>query len=342
MRKMRRGSWVLVFQSLIGLGLLVAWLLVVDTQSLLANLGAVKWRTIALAGALGVLSLSIRSVRWKQVLSPVANVPFPDLWAIGLASSLINFVIPVRSGELARGVFLKQRYAVRMSVSLPTVVLDRSLDLLAVVLIGIVGALGGLAIDRSISVVIGLGAALLIGFAAFVLFAILARQRLSMLIQRLIPKSLGQPLRERVIQVMEGFLVGFASVGTHPRMLLPLVGLSLLAALVDSAVFLVLFADLGAGIAPFAILVGYALFAITFVVPGAPGYIGSMEAFGSLVFGALGMQTAVAASGIVVYHALNAALLAIGGGLAFWLLGARPGSVWRSVTQAEPEAPSSL
>jgi len=83
-------------------------------------------------------------------------------------------------------------------------------------------------------------------------------------------------------------------------------------------------------------LTGYALFAITFIVPGAPGYIGSMEAFGSLVFGAaLGIPQAASASVVLIFHALNALLLGILGGIAIWALGFRPSSAFRSVVDAQ-------
>jgi uncharacterized membrane protein YbhN (UPF0104 family) len=59
-----------------------------------------------------------------------------------------------------------------------------------------------------------------------------------------------------------------------------------------------------------------------------------MEAFGSLVFGALGVETAEAASVIVLFHALSAVLLGLMGGLAIWVLGLRPTSAFRSVLQS--------
>jgi uncharacterized membrane protein YbhN (UPF0104 family) len=90
-----------------------------------------------------------------------------------------------------------------------------------------------------------------------------------------------------------------------------------------------LFQSLGANV-PYAIVItGYALFALTFLVPGAPGYIGSMEAFGSLVFSALGVGVELAASAVVLFHALNALMLGVVGGLSMWVLGLRPISAVR-------------
>jgi hypothetical protein len=59
-----------------------------------------------------------------------------------------------------------------------------------------------------------------------------------------------------------------------------------------------------------------------------------MEVFGSLVFGALGMGVETAASTVVLFHALNAVMLGVTGGLALWALGLRPSTAVRSFIEA--------
>jgi uncharacterized membrane protein YbhN (UPF0104 family) len=59
-----------------------------------------------------------------------------------------------------------------------------------------------------------------------------------------------------------------------------------------------------------------------------------MEAFGSLVFSALGVGRELAASSVVLYHALNAVMLGILGGLAMWTLGVRPVSAVKDFIEA--------
>lgn len=289
------------------------------------------------AAVLAVLSSAARSVRWGTLLGHYMKLKLNEVWRIGLASSLINFVIPIRSGELARALFLKQLHKIPISVSLPTVAVDRSLDLFAVVVVGAIGAVGGIAIEGSVSVVLLLGGLLFLGFAGFVLTAIMAQDRLQALFERSLPAALGEQMRDRILGLIQGVLTGFAAIGKRPAALLPLVSLSLAATALDAGVLLVLFASLGIAISPVIALVGYALFVITFLVPGAPGYIGSMEAFGSLVFGALGVGGVQAASVIVLFHALNAVMLGLLGGLAIWTLGLRPRSALRSVLKTEPE-----
>ena len=322
-------------QTLLGAGLLAGWLWVVDLRAVAQTLGQARWGYILLAAGISIVSTWIRAARWRTILRPVAVVPQLDVWLISLASSLISFLVPLRTGELARTLFLKQRDKIPISASLPTVAVDRSLDLLAVLVIGALGALSGMRVAGVMSTALALGAALFAAFAGFVVLAIFSQKRMVALADRLLPRSLGDPLHQRLLGILRGLLDGFAAIGRTPRALIGLIGLSLVANLIDATVLLVLFLGLGTVVSPLVVMTGFALFSITFLIPSAPGYVGSMEAFGSLIFGALGAGEIAAASTIVLYHALNTVLLGLGGGLAIWALGLRPQAAFRSVLQAE-------
>ena len=322
-------------QTLLGAGLLAAWLWVVDLRAVGQTLGQARWGYILLAAGVSIVSTWIRAARWRAILRPVALVPRLDVWLISLASSLISFLIPLRTGELARALFLKQRHKLPISATLPTVAVDRSFDLLAVLVIGAVGALSGLRVAGVMSTALALGAALFAAFAGFVVLAIFSQERVLALADRFLPRSLGDPLRHRLLGILHGLLEGFTAIGRTPKALIGLIGLSFVANLIDAGVLLILFLGLGTVVSPLVVMTGFALFSITFLIPSAPGYVGSMEAFGSLIFGALGAGEIAAASTILVYHALNTVLLGLGGGLAIWALGLRPQAAFRSVIQAE-------
>lgn len=333
---MSRKVWLIAGQTMLGVFLLAAWLWIVDLEAVADTLRSAQWGWVALAAGLAITSTIVRAVRWRLILRPIASVPRIDVWLISLASGLINFVIPIRSGEIARSIFLKQRDRVAISASLPTVAVDRSLDMLAVLTIGAIGILSGLQLGGSLSVVLILGAGLFLGFATFVVLAIFWQQRLMRVAEWAVPRFIGENLRRNMLGILKGIMAGFTAIGRQPKNLIPIVGLSYVAALLDAGVFYFLFQSVGNPVPPMVALTGYALFAITFIVPGAPGYIGSMEAFGSLVFGAaLGIPQAASASVVLIFHALNALLLGILGGIAIWALGFRPSSAFRSVVDAQ-------
>jgi len=332
---MQRRTWILVGQTAFGLSFLAAWLWVVDLGAVVDTIRKARWVLVLLAIGVGTASSLLRAQRWRIILTPVAAIPLLDIWLISQASSLISFLIPLRTGELARALFLKQRHKLPISASLPTVAVDRSFDLLAVLVIGAVGALSGLRVAGVMSTALALGAALFTAFAGFVVLAIFSQERVLALADRFLPHSLGDPLRHRLLGILRGLLEGFTAIGRSPRALVGLIGLSFVANLIDAAVLLILFLGLGTVVSPLVVMTGFALFSITFLIPSAPGYVGSMEAFGSLIFGALGAGEIAAASTIVLYHALNTVLLGLGGGLAIWALGLRPQAAFRSVIQAE-------
>jgi len=336
---MRRKRWLIAGQTLLGVVLLVAWLLIVDLEAVADTLRSAQWGFVLLAAGLAVTSTLVRAVRWRLVLRPIASVPQLDVWLISLASSLVNFVFPIRSGELARSLFLKQRDSVPISASLPTVAVDRSFDMLAVLLIGAIGILSGLRLGGSLTVVLALGAGLFLGFATFVVLAIFWQERLMRVAEWAVPQFIGENLRRSMLRILNGMMAGFTAIGRQPKNLVPIVGLSFVAALLDAGVFYLLFLSVGNPVPPLVALTGYALFAITFIVPGAPGYVGSMEAFGSLVFGAaLGIPQAASASVVLIFHALNALILGIFGGIGIWALGFRPSSAFRSVVEGQSMA----
>jgi hypothetical protein len=334
--EMRRKGLLIAGQTTFGAVLLAAWLWIVDLEAVADTLRSAQWGFVALAAGLAVTSTMVRATRWRLVLRPIASVRQIDVWLISLASSLINFVIPIRSGEIARSLFLKQRNSVPISTSLPTVAVDRSFDMLALLMIGAIGILSGLRIGGSLTIILALGTVLFLGFSTFVVLAIFWQERLMRVAEWAVPGFIGENLRSRMLGILNGIMTGFTAIGRQPSNLVPIIVLSFVAAILDAGVFYLLFVSVGNPVPPLVALTGYALFAITFIVPGAPGYIGSMEAFGSLVFGAaLGIPQAASASVVIMFHALTALLLGIIGGAAIWALGFRPSTAFRKVVDVQ-------
>ena len=328
-----RRAGLLIAQTLLGLALLIAWLYLVDLKEVGQTLSQAKWPLVLLAIVIGLGSGVLRAQRWRIVLRPIAQVPLGDLWLINMASSLVNFVIPLRTGEIARSLLLKQRHRVSIATSLPTIAVDRSFDLVAMLILGALGALSGISLGGRLATVFLAGGALLLVFIAFVVSAILSGDRLLNFVSRLLPSRLSSLIRERILGLIERFIAGFTTVSKRPKALVPMFTLSLISAVMDGALYYFLFASLGSFQPPAIVLTGYSLFALTFLVPGGPGYIGSMEAFGSLVFSALGVGRELAASTVVLYHATNAIILGVIGGLAMWVLGFRPSTAVRSLVE---------
>src|ERR1700747_1994708 len=96
-----------------------------------------------LSGVAFLLAWSIRGIRWKLFLNPVGKVS--TLKAIGLyqVGVFLNFLLPIRGGEVAKCFMLKRNANIPVSKSLPTVAMDKALDLMpALFIMAIVPFLG--------------------------------------------------------------------------------------------------------------------------------------------------------------------------------------------------------
>src|SRR5262245_23774049 len=135
---------------LIGIGLLflVSRFVNISTtiKVLQHNLATPRGIILALlAGIAYLLAYSTRGIRWKLFLNPVAGSKVSTFKAIRLflVGIFLNFLLPIQGGEVSKSLMLKRIADIPMSRSLPTVAMDRSLDLMsALFIVTIVPLLG--------------------------------------------------------------------------------------------------------------------------------------------------------------------------------------------------------
>ncbi len=127
----------------IGLALSVFFLTVFLWRADLSDL----WDAIETANYLYVipgiafyfLSLFLRTVRWKIILSPMGDFRVMRLWPVVLVGYAANNVLPVRLGEVVRSYFLNIREGVSKASGLATILIERVSDgLTLLLLVGVV------------------------------------------------------------------------------------------------------------------------------------------------------------------------------------------------------------
>lgn len=85
------------------------------------------------------LSLFLRTVRWKIILSPMGDFRVMRLWPVVLVGYAANNVLPVRLGEVVRSYFLNMREGVAKVSGLATILIERVSDgLTLLLLVGVV------------------------------------------------------------------------------------------------------------------------------------------------------------------------------------------------------------
>ncbi len=307
-------------QTLFGLILLFVWSRFIDLGGLLEYFQAIKVQFLLVALVFAFSGTFLRVFRWKILLRPIKEVPFIQLLLISFAGSFINFLVPIRIGEFSKAYFLKKRYNLPIARLIPSILVDRGLDFFTLVSFFIILPTVFLSLpdDRIVST---WWALIFLAIPAGVFYILVWRQRVGLVFIDFFKKFLPVALGERLKRVATNFLEGFLVLKRKPILLATLIAFSIVALLVDATFFYFLFLAFGFKSAILPIILATILMTLSFIIPSAPGFIGTTEVAGSLVFSViLGIETNFAASVTVFYHLLTAAMLLIVGAIALEIL----------------------
>ena len=139
--------WVrLAVQTAFGLVLLWLWLRTVSLPEVASHARVHSWLAVTVMILLFLITSLIRARRWLLLLRPLAPVGMVRAFAMNAAGGILNYVIPIRTGDAARAWWLWRRHRVPAGSALATIVIDKVCDLAGVALVlailGIVAATG--------------------------------------------------------------------------------------------------------------------------------------------------------------------------------------------------------
>jgi glycosyltransferase 2 family protein len=314
--------WIrLGLQTAFGLALLWLWLRTVSLTEVISHARVHSWAAVVVMIVLFLATSVIRARRWLLLLRPLAPVGMVRAFAMNAAGGLLNYVLPIRSGDAARAWWLWRRHRVPAGSALATIVIDKACDLAAVALV--LAALEVIALTGAVAAPRGLlgAAALAVALLSAVIGTALLGPRLarSWLARRVLPARFASAIAGQAF----AFRAGARGLWT-PQLAYRLAGLTVLALVIDAFNFTLLFAAVGVTVEPLKAMAAYPALLLSFAVPAGPGYVGNLEVAGALVLGGgLGLAPAVAAGAIVLYHAITAGNALVLGLLSFFLVGGR-------------------
>src|SRR2546425_7232733 len=315
-------SWIRgLLQTAFAIVLLVLWLRTVSLGEVLGHARVHSWLALLLMFVLFLVTSLIRARRWLLLLRPLAPVGMVRAFAMNAGAGLLNYVLPIRSGDAMRGWWLWRRHRVPPGSAVATIVIDKACDLAGVAIVlavlAVVAATGLVNAPRGL-----LGAAALaIALLAAVLGTAFLGPRIarSRLARRLLPERIAAGLAGQAF----AFRAGARGLWT-PALTGRLAALTAVALLIDAFNFSLLFWAVGVPVPTLKAMAAYPALLLAFAVPAGPGYVGSLEVAGSLVLGGgLGLNSAVAAGAIVLYHAITAGYALVLGFLGFLLVRGR-------------------
>lgn len=266
----------------------------------------------SLAALFFILAFSIRGTRWSFFVRPIQKVSPLKTMQIYWIGIFVNVLLPVQGGELTKSILLKRVTGLPVSQSLPTVAMDKALDLMpALIIMAIVPFIPGIHMNLILWGVLGLVGSILIGVIFVVALTAWNRAKAVAFIKfmsRLLPAKIGTKI--------EGFAMGFVdsllAAASRPKTFIPAVLLTCLAVTCDGLFAMFAFWAVGLDKINFGMSIfGYTVFNMFTILPTPPGQVGWNEMIGKLVFSdLLGFDKTLAVNMFLFSHPLTALIMA--------------------------------
>src|SRR3989344_957134 len=325
----------IIFNTLLGIVLIFIWSRFVNLEEIFHTISKANFYFLVPIFICMFLSPFIRALRLKVFLSEIKNIPLKDLTFLNGAAILLNFLIPIRAGEVLKGVYLNNKYGLNIGKAVIWIFLDRFVDLLlvlALVPVFLFVVPTSLSINFIVVITTILIFSLILTYLA--IFQVNFAKVLINLVRHIFIVSSIKIYFERFSHFI---LAAFSILRRHPKDLRVMVILTILAYMADAGVWYFTFLSLGVEAEYVKMYLGQLLSALTYLVPAAPGYVGSAEASGALILsGVFGMGVNLASSMIVLFHILTAIFTLIFGLISLFNLKIDLGLVFNKVFKQKP------
>jgi hypothetical protein len=277
--------------------LLAALLWRVDLRALGDQLARTHWGWALGSCGLSLVGIWTRARRWHYLFPPDADPP--GLFRATMIGYMVNNVLPLRAGEIVRVYVVSRNWSQGFWLPLATLVIERVLDGLAIVLI-----LAGLILVVPIPEAMRWAAGVLLAVDAVVAAVLVAVASAPEACRAVIVglTRRWERLQGRLMGVFEMSLRGLVGVRT-PRHLIPLLLWSVVVWIVPT---LAAWAAMFAARLDLPMTAAWAVIAFVGLgisVPSAPGYIGVFHAAAVFALAMFGVATPAALGYALLFHA---------------------------------------
>jgi uncharacterized protein (TIRG00374 family) len=264
-----------------------------------------------LSAATATAIFPLRARRWQAILAPAAGrLPFAPLWQSTAIGMMVNNVVPVRAGEVARAFALSRAVPrVPFATAFASLAVDRIFDGVVVIALFLLASLDprfpadAQILGGSVGA-LAASAAMFLGVVLAALYLlVLAPERFIAVAERLtaLVWKAGAP---RVRSVLANYVNGLG-VLRSPRLALEVLWWTVLHWLVNAGAFWIGFVALGLD-APFsAALFVQMLVVVAVALPSSPGYFGPFELAGKTALALYAVSDAAAVSWAIGFHLLS-------------------------------------
>jgi glycosyltransferase 2 family protein len=292
----------------------------VDWREFIATIRRAKLWLLAVTFGLYHVSMVLRSLRWRVLLSAEKKVaPLTVFWAT-MAGYLGNNFLPARAGELIRSATLGHKTGLSKSWVFATALTERLLDVVALVLFSLAAVFS---LGRSSQLLVR--AWKMMGIAGVAGIVILfAAPRFEGPFRELLGRLRGPArLREGLFGTLAQFLSGMRAFA-NPSRGFAFAGMTVLLWLTDAGGTMVCARAVGLNLTlPIAVMLLAGL-GLSSAIPSTPGYVGVYQFAAVAVLVPLGYPRGVVLAYIIVAQALGYVIITTWGLLGLWRLQISP------------------
>lgn len=313
-------SVVLIF---LGVGFLFLFYNIIDINIMLnlIKVGEVKY--IIMSSIIYILVYILRSFRWNLLLNRVVeSISAISVYYIYMAGLVINYIIPVRLGELAKSVFLKKNNNIPIAISMPTILIDKMLDLFPVVFLMIL--IPWLPEEKPFIIGIILYTLSIIFLGGLIFFIVAVRN--IMIFKRFtlfLAKIFSRKYIDKIDKFLDKFIVTInLIVAIDSKYLIKIISLSIIIILLDGLYLWLAFIAFSKSISFYYVVIGYTLLNLTYILPTPPAQLGSNEILSLIIFhNFLGIEKNLVGTVLTITHIITASIIIIIGYLSLNIIG---------------------
>ncbi|WP_298749223.1 lysylphosphatidylglycerol synthase transmembrane domain-containing protein [uncultured Arcobacter sp.] len=260
-----------------------------NINELVASLSSYSFYAISYVVVITILSFLFFAIRWQTLTS--SSISFYNSYKTNLISMAINQILPARAGDFYKPVYIKKNYGVNLHNSISSLILERSLDLMILFILGLIVLLGTTFFDN-FYFLIPITIFLFIALFIFVKYA----KEIIYITKRISNKKVRVTILKIIINLYKTksyilFNSIYATIVLYIFYIVSLYG------------FIYLFTEFNLTI--FEIMIVFVISALGMSLPSSPAGIGVYEATIVYILGYFNINSSEALSFAIVYHVVQ-------------------------------------
>ena len=226
-------------------------------------------------------------------------------WSTAIGS-MVNILIPIRLGEFVRAYILGEKEETGFAPGFSSIVVERTLDLIGLLSIGIVtmflvsgqAGLSSLVVDifTAVGIFIALVLAVIIVGIKKEAWIIGALTRITSRIPII------KEYTARIADFASSLIRGLQGLSQNPKMFAANISLTWILWLIYTSATYFTFIAFDSPLSFVAAILGGTLMSLSHILPATPGYVGSYEAFWAVIFLALGVPENLLLATAIISH----------------------------------------